>query len=143
VHFDKSMSSNLRENTFSAQLILAQRVLCAKAGKYNRAPNLLVLQCNEFISAAGNSIPCTSKAFYKLIWILKMTYIYRSPAHNLRKITICFVNITDFDLFYFYFVKKMERKVNGLFLCCRYKRVFVGPLYEWSGLHQHTWRLHL
>jgi hypothetical protein len=43
-HFDKSMSSNLRENTFSAQLILAQRVLCANAAKYNRPPNYLVLQ---------------------------------------------------------------------------------------------------
>jgi hypothetical protein len=60
-HFDKSMSSNLMENTFSAQLILAQRVLCAKAAKYNRAPNFLVLQylANlSFYTFTKNKIIC-------------------------------------------------------------------------------------
>jgi hypothetical protein len=57
-HFDKSMSLNLRENTFSAQLILAQRVLCAKAAKYNRAPNFLVLQYRN--SAKFQASPMSS-----------------------------------------------------------------------------------
>jgi hypothetical protein len=73
-HFDKSMSSNLRENTFSAQLILVQRVLCANAAKYNRPPNFLVLHLPDYLPHA-KLYPSTDLAqFHGTVWVFSGSF---------------------------------------------------------------------